>query len=96
VSVFDANTLQRDVEIGAYEFDIGSIYNMDGHELYRKWVALTDSSGKENGVQGYLKLSITVLAPGDVSPAHNEDEENEDDLDGADLQSLVMEAMYCH
>ncbi len=45
---------------------------MKQHELYRQWVALTDSSGKADGVQGYAKLSITVLAPGDIAPAHNE------------------------
>lgn len=33
-----------------------------------------DSAGKFNGVQGYMKLSVTALGPGDAAPAHNEEE----------------------
>eukprot|EP01114_Cavostelium_apophysatum_P012665 TRINITY_DN2890_c0_g1_i2.p1 TRINITY_DN2890_c0_g1~~TRINITY_DN2890_c0_g1_i2.p1 ORF type:complete len:2032 (+),score=608.70 TRINITY_DN2890_c0_g1_i2:72-6098(+) len=90
VSVFDANTLLRDVEIGSFEFDLATIYDLDGHELYRKWVALSDKASKFQGVQGYLKLSITALGPGDTSPPHNEEEEMDEEEEGEDLQSMVL------
>lgn len=47
-----------------------------GHEVYRAWVALRDAeSGKEAGVQGFLKLSVTVLGPGDRQRVHDLAEE---------------------
>jgi hypothetical protein len=36
---------------GSYEFDLAAIYEMEKHELYRKWVALIDKSGKFQGIQ---------------------------------------------
>lgn len=40
--------------------------------MYRAWVALRDGEGgKETGVQGFLKLSITVLGPGDRQRVHD-------------------------
>lgn len=48
---------------------------MEGHELYRRWVGLCDSTGKFDGIQGYLRLSLTILGPGDVAPAHDVEEE---------------------
>lgn len=44
--------------------------------MYRAWVALRDAeSGKEAGVQGFLKLSVTVLGPGDRQRVHDLAEE---------------------
>lgn len=44
--------------------------------MYRAWVVLRDSeSGKEAGVQGFLKLSVTVLGPGDRQRVHDLAEE---------------------
>lgn len=44
--------------------------------MYRAWVALRDAeSGKESGVQGFLKLSVTVLGPGDRQRVHDLAEE---------------------
>eukprot|EP00027_Filamoeba_sp_ATCC50430_P012373 CAMPEP_0168566368 /NCGR_PEP_ID=MMETSP0413-20121227/14383_1 /TAXON_ID=136452 /ORGANISM="Filamoeba nolandi, Strain NC-AS-23-1" /LENGTH=1321 /DNA_ID=CAMNT_0008598385 /DNA_START=51 /DNA_END=4013 /DNA_ORIENTATION=- len=90
VTIFDANTIMRNVEIGSYEFDAASVYEFPKHEIYRKWVALTDSAGEFKGIQGYLKLSITVLGPKDEPPAHEEAEEDDDEKTGADLQSMVL------
>ncbi len=33
------------------------------------------SDGSENGCQGYLQLSVTVIGPGDVPPVHDIDKE---------------------
>lgn len=55
------------------------------HELYRKWVILTDTTDATEGVKGYLRVTINVLGPGDRPPVHNaqKDLKNVDD-DGQD------------
>jgi hypothetical protein len=81
IAVLDANTFSRNVLIGAFDFDIARIYYSDNHEIFRSWVALTDTSGTHQGIQGYLKLSITVLGPGDKQHIHDEHEvEDENDI----------------
>lgn len=50
--------------------------NRKGHEVYRTWVGLQDTeTGGEAGVQGFLKLSVTVLGPGDRQRVHDLAEE---------------------
>ena len=46
--------------IGCYEFDVGNIYDLENHELYRRWVALTDTTGKKPGVQVQLYIYIYI------------------------------------
>lgn len=41
------------------------------HELYRMWVAMTDITDETQGINGFLKISINVLGPGDKPPQHN-------------------------
>eukprot|EP00033_Pygsuia_biforma_P002484 GCRY01002754.1.p1 GENE.GCRY01002754.1~~GCRY01002754.1.p1 ORF type:complete len:1277 (-),score=458.89 GCRY01002754.1:265-4095(-) len=89
VSVFDANTVRRNVLIGEYELDMSFIYGEKNHELYRRWVALTDNERQE-GIQGYLKVTVTVLGPGDLAATHDDADDDDDDEEGADLQSLVL------
>ncbi|CAM9402960.1 unnamed protein product [Ectocarpus sp. 12 AP-2014] len=79
--VLDANTFLRDSLIGSYQFDLLGIYVEKGHEVYRVWVALRDAeSGEERGVQGFLKLSVTVLGPGDRQRVHDMVEEMQEEL----------------
>ncbi|CAM9162703.1 unnamed protein product [Scytosiphon promiscuus] len=79
--VLDANTFLRDSLIGSYQFDLLGIYVEKGHEVYRTWVALRDAeSGEETGVQGFLKLSVTVLGPGDRQQVHDLAEEMQEEL----------------
>ena len=90
ITVFDANTIRRNIEIGSYSFDVASVYEHANHEIYRQWVALTDSTGKYKGIQGYLKLSVTVMGPKDEPPAHTEEEEDDDEhMEESDLQAMV-------
>lgn len=87
VEVFDANAIRRNVLIGSYEFDMGSIYYMEHHELFRQWVALSDLTDKHEGVQGYLKLSITVLGPDDEQHIHTAAEEDDE---SDDMMAVLM------
>lgn len=43
------------------------VYTMNkDHELYRQWVPLMDDEDPEDtGVQGYLKISVAIIGPGE-------------------------------
>ena len=44
--------------------------NLD-HELYKRWVAITDPTDETAEIKGYVKLSISVLGPGDKPVVHD-------------------------
>jgi hypothetical protein len=72
VSVYDADTFTTSDMIGCYQFDLLGIYFRQDHELYKQWVALVDPTNDQDaGTQGYLKLSVTVLGPGDTQKVHD-------------------------
>eukprot|EP00004_Rigifila_ramosa_P005707 TRINITY_DN16378_c0_g1_i1.p1 TRINITY_DN16378_c0_g1~~TRINITY_DN16378_c0_g1_i1.p1 ORF type:complete len:1467 (-),score=375.36 TRINITY_DN16378_c0_g1_i1:84-3968(-) len=85
VNVYDANTLGRNELIGNYEFGLGYIYRLKNHELFRQWIALTDTTDKHEGCQGFLKLSISVMGPGDEQVIHSED-----DVRAADGSEVIL------
>eukprot|EP01091_Cochliopodium_minus_P016955 TRINITY_DN6513_c0_g1_i1.p1 TRINITY_DN6513_c0_g1~~TRINITY_DN6513_c0_g1_i1.p1 ORF type:complete len:1344 (+),score=430.13 TRINITY_DN6513_c0_g1_i1:61-4092(+) len=90
ISVFDANTFFRNELIGLYEFDVSSVYGRKDHEVYRKWLGLTDSDN-HTGLQGFLQVSVTCLKPGDDAPLHEEEyDDDEGDSESQDLNSLVL------
>lgn len=73
LSLSDYNSLAFNSFIGKFTIDAAYIYQMNSdHELYRKWVILTDTTDATEGVKGYLRVSINVLGPGDRPPVHNE------------------------
>ena len=40
--------------------------------MYHQWVGIADPlNEKDKGIQGYLKLSVTVLGPGDKLYIHD-------------------------
>ncbi|KDO20674.1 hypothetical protein SPRG_13426 [Saprolegnia parasitica CBS 223.65] len=79
VTVKDADGPFSSDKIGFFRIDIPYIYYMKNHEMYRQWVALVKSAGdSEQGVQGYLLLSIAVLGPGDTIPIHDPKEIKDD------------------
>jgi hypothetical protein len=66
LSVMDANTLQRAELIGTARFDISYIYSQKNHQLANVWIGLIDDTNTVNqGIQGYLRASVTVVGPGD-------------------------------
>jgi len=68
VACLNAGMFKKDALIGSFQFDVGSVYEEDGHSFMHKWVMLTDPVNRSKGVQGYVKLSISVLGPGDEAP----------------------------
>eukprot|EP00604_Paraphysomonas_vestita_P002816 CAMPEP_0174818892 /NCGR_PEP_ID=MMETSP1107-20130205/1828_1 /TAXON_ID=36770 /ORGANISM="Paraphysomonas vestita, Strain GFlagA" /LENGTH=1810 /DNA_ID=CAMNT_0016031457 /DNA_START=453 /DNA_END=5885 /DNA_ORIENTATION=- len=97
VKVMDANVLLKNVLIGSYAFDAAQVYFQKDHEMYRQWVALMNDEDSEcNGVQGYLKLSVSIIGPGDKLKVHDEEEEMKKEREamaksgGQDISSQVM------
>mmetsp|Transcript_9637 Transcript_9637/g.30891 ORF Transcript_9637/g.30891 Transcript_9637/m.30891 type:complete len:1963 (-) Transcript_9637:92-5980(-) len=76
VQVFDFDAFTAHDLIGLATFDVRAVHALDDHEYYRKWVGLVDTkSSEDDGYQGFLKLSITVLGPGDIQKAHDIEKE---------------------
>jgi len=85
VTVFGGKTEE---EIGAFDIDLGGIYNYNGHELFGKWVVLMDYNNLDKG-RGFLKVSVSVLAEGDIPKVHKEDELSEL-LSFTDIQAAAL------
>ena len=72
LSLSDYNSFSTNSFIGKFTIDAAYIYQMNpDHELYRKWVILTDTTDATEGAKGYLRVTINVLGPGDRPPVHN-------------------------
>lgn len=70
--------------LGRFTIDAAYIYQMnEDHELYRRWVCLTDTSDATEGTKGYLKLTINVLGPGDRPPVHDALKDEKEGVGGA-------------
>ncbi|OQR97039.1 hypothetical protein THRCLA_07103 [Thraustotheca clavata] len=61
--VMDANTIQRAELIGETQFDTSFIYSHINHQICNQWLGLI-APGEES-IQGYLRVSITIIGPGD-------------------------------
>ncbi|RYH28936.1 hypothetical protein EON65_10335 [archaeon] len=69
ISCRDSSPLVKGAMIGAYAFDAMTVYTMNKeHEMYRSWVPLMDDEDPQDvGVQGYMKLSVQIIGPGNAS-----------------------------
>jgi len=103
ISCTNTGLFKKDSLIGSFQFDVGSVYEEDGHSFMHKWVMLTDPVNRSKGVQGYIKISISVLGPGDEAPLPKPLDESEDiennllkpagvDLDPIDLTCKIFMA----
>lgn len=72
VNLLDHDMVGANNMLGSFTVDISYIYRMNkDHELYRMWVAVTDPTDETQAINGYLKLTINVLGPGDKPPVHD-------------------------
>lgn len=96
IKVMDANVLTKNVLIGSYNFDATQVYFQKDHEFYRKWVALmNEDDPQDNSVQGYLKLTVQIVGPGEKMKIHDEEEEARKEREamaksGNDLGSMII------
>ncbi|XP_038407049.1 fer-1-like protein 5 isoform X3 [Canis lupus familiaris] len=65
IQVMNSTLMRFNAEIGRFQTDIGFIYHSPGHTLMRKWLGLCQPNEPNNGVRGYLKVTICVLGVGD-------------------------------
>ncbi|KAJ3432654.1 c2 calcium-dependent membrane targeting [Anaeramoeba flamelloides] len=91
IKVLDSNTVRRNVLIGQYELDSSFVYGETDHEIWHRWLLLTDTDSNDGG-QGFLKVSVIVLGPGDQSKTHESYgiDDEEVDENNQDLQSLIL------
>eukprot|EP00741_Cyanophora_paradoxa_P022431 tig00021489_g21657.t1 len=74
---------RRFAAVGTSTFPLKDVYVQPGHEFFRKWVGIIDGQGN---VQGYLRVTIQVLGPGDEPVTHSGDaDEGEASADGKSL-----------
>ncbi len=59
--------VMKQTMIGAFAVDATTVYTANkDHEMYRRWVPLMDDEDADDvGVQGYLKISVSIIGPGD-------------------------------
>jgi hypothetical protein len=88
VTVFDADVVKNEV-IGAFSFGLADTYMKEHREMHKVWVALGDPTFKLKGIQGYLKLSVRVLADADLPHEFNDDDDDAE-LDNDDISSMVL------
>ncbi|KAJ1449086.1 hypothetical protein M885DRAFT_622839 [Pelagophyceae sp. CCMP2097] len=84
VQILDYDAFSGHAMIGKATFDVRDVHARPGHEYYRQWVGLIDTTNDDDrGYQGYAKLSITVLGRGDAQKTHDVEREYLDELDAA-------------
>ncbi|XP_008542602.1 fer-1-like protein 5 [Equus przewalskii] len=65
IQVMNSSVMRFNSEIGRFQTDIGFIYHSPGHTLLRTWLGLCQPNEPNNGVRGYLKVTICALGVGD-------------------------------
>jgi hypothetical protein len=99
IACYDANSVPfaGNTMIGAYAIDASMVYSMNKyHEMYRAWVPLMDDEDPDDvGVQGYLKISIQIIGPGEKVRIHDEAAElaaeiKRENAAGGDIGSLLL------
>lgn len=84
--------MRKDSLIGSFKLDVGLIYEQEMHTFSRKWVMLTDYKDPAAGVKGFLKISVSVLAPGDEVPLEETVElDMEEDIEGNLLRPVGVQ-----
>nr|XP_056711165.1 dysferlin [Euleptes europaea] len=83
ITVVDSCSLRTDSVIGEFRMDVGTIYAEPKHSFLRKWLLLSDPEDFSAGAKGYLKVSLSVLGPGDEAPMEKkEGAEDKEDIEG--------------
>lgn len=64
------------------------VYDAPDHTFLNKWLLLSDPEDPQAGATGYLKISATVLGPGDEAPSFKNIGQDEDDDE--DIESNLL------
>jgi len=81
LQVYDFDAFLAHKLIGMATFDARSIHALPNHEFYRKWVGLINNKARDSsGYHGFIKVSLTILGPGDEQLSHDLDAEYQKEL----------------
>jgi hypothetical protein len=58
----------RTAIIGSFKLDLGYVYDEPFHSLISKWLLLSDPCDTSAGAKGYLKVTISIIGPGEEYP----------------------------
>ena len=90
VEAVDSDPLSADELIGAYQLGLGQIWRTSPeHRIYRRWFAISDTTGTFEGVQGYLLLSFTLVPEGAPMPPEPTDHPTDDALTNPMLSPAI-------
>ena len=64
-TMYDMNTLTRHSPIGSYSLDLLRVFYSPQRTIRGAWLGLADTSRPEAGVQGFVRVSIQLVAPGE-------------------------------
>ncbi|GBG24784.1 Fer-1-like protein 4 [Hondaea fermentalgiana] len=91
-SVFDADLISRNDLIGSFTFNLIDVYYRVDHAHKNQWIGLIDEKNpKDTGVQGYAKVSVTVVGPGDtVNLDEDDDAKNDDGVHDEEIAEVLL------
>ncbi|KAK3890490.1 hypothetical protein Pcinc_005570 [Petrolisthes cinctipes] len=86
-----------------FKFEVGMAYDQAEHAVLNRWLVLANPDEPTPTVQGYLKVSVAVLGPGDLCPEMAARQSDQDDVEanllrfaGVHLQQATFVlSVYC-
>lgn len=66
--VSNSSGIRASTVIGTFKCEVGMVYDRVEHAILNRWLVLANPDEPTPTVQGYLKVSVAVLGPGDVCP----------------------------
>ncbi|XP_050712149.1 myoferlin-like isoform X3 [Eriocheir sinensis] len=95
--------IRSSTTIGAFKCEVGMVYDQPEHAILNRWLVLADPDEATPTVQGYLKVSVAVLGPGDMCPDMIARQSEQDDVEanllwsaGVHLQpATFVLSVYC-
>ncbi|KAG0722541.1 Myoferlin [Chionoecetes opilio] len=64
-----------------FKCEVGMAYDQAEHAILNRWLVLADPAEATSTVQGYLKVSVVVLGPGDMCPDMSAQHNTQDDVE---------------
>nr|XP_045583890.1 myoferlin-like isoform X6 [Procambarus clarkii] len=101
--VCNSSGIRASTIIGAFKCEIGMVYDQAEHAILNRWLVLANPDEPTPTVQGYLKVCVAVLGPGDVCPDLTARQSDQDDVEanllwsaGVHLQpATFIVTVYC-
>ncbi|KAK3887538.1 hypothetical protein Pcinc_008355 [Petrolisthes cinctipes] len=101
--VYNSCGIRASTTLGAFKFEVGMAYDQAEHAVLNRWLVLANPDEPTPTVQGYLKVSVAVLGPGDLCPEMAARQSDQDDVEanllrfaGVHLQQATFVlSVYC-